>query len=139
MALQKIDIVEEFAIPVAELFRFMSEHENLNAVFAPAQVKRLRDGDAERNGVGSVRSLGALGQVALEETITGYIENELIEYRITKGGPLKSHHGVIRFYPFNEGSRLHYTITFEGKVPFVAEIMKPVLETTIRRGLKSVY
>lgn len=135
---QRIEIVQEFAMPVEQLFAYLSEHENLNSVFAPAKVKRLRNGDTSRNGVGSVRSVRVLIEPPLEETVTAFKENELIEYRITKGGPLRNHHGVMKFYPFNGGSRLHYVITFEGKLPLVGKIVKLGLENGIRKGLKAL-
>lgn len=138
MGQQRIEIVQEFALPVEKLFSYLSEHENLAAIFAPAKVTRVRNGDSSRNGVGSVRSLRILVGPPFEETVTAFKENELIEYRITKGGPLKNHHGVMKFYPFNGGSRLHYTIVFEGKLPVIASLIKPPLESSIRKGLKGI-
>lgn len=138
MAVQTIEIVQTFSLSQAELFAFLGEQENLGRIFWPAKVTRLRDGDVARNGVGTVRQLRLPGGPPFEETVTAYRENELIEYRITKGSPLKNHHGIMRFYPFESGSRLHYTITFEGKVPLVAALVRPLLELAIRRGLKAV-
>jgi len=138
MAQQRIEIVQEFSLPVEKLFSYLSEHENLAAIFAPAKVTRVRNGDTSRNGVGSVRSLRILVAPPFEETVTAFKENELIEYRITQGSPLKNHHGVMRFYPFNQGSRLHYTIVFEGKLPVIASLIKPGLDRAIRKGLKAI-
>lgn len=139
MSLQRIEIVKEFSVPVDKVFAYLGEHENLAAVFAPAKVKRISSGHDARNGVGSAREMKILVGPSFVETVTAYKENELIEYRITRGSPLKNHHGVMRFYPMqNGGSRLHYTIEFEGKVPLVARIIKPVLEQGIRRGLKGL-
>ena len=136
MSQQRIEIVQEFSQPVEQLFAYLSEHENLATLFAPAKVTRVRNGDTSRNGIGSVRSLRILLAPPFEETVTAFKENELIEYRITKGSPLKNHHGVMKFYPFNGGSRLHYTIVFEGQLPLVARLIKPALDRAIRKGLK---
>jgi len=138
MAQQRIEIVQEFALPVAELFAYLSEHENLASIFAPAKITRVRNGDTSRNGIGSVRSLRILLAPPFEETVTAFKENELVEYRITKGSPLKNHHGVMKFYEFGSGSRLHYTIVFEGKLPLIANVIKPGLEQAIRKGLKGI-
>jgi hypothetical protein len=139
VAQQRIEIVQEFpAIPVNRLFAWLGEHENLATIFAPAKIKRLKDGYEARNGVGSARELSILGGPPFVETVTAYTENELIEYRITQGSPLKNHHGVMRFYEFNGGSRLHYTITFEGKVPLLGNIVRVLLDRSIRKGLKKV-
>lgn len=140
MGQQRIEIVQEFSAPVDRLFAYLGEHENLAAIFAPAKIKRISDGQGVRNGVGSAREMRILVGPAFVETVTAYKENELIEYRITRGSPLKNHHGVMRFYPTaSGGSRLHYTIVFEGKFPLVASIIKPGLEMGIRRGLKGLH
>jgi uncharacterized protein YndB with AHSA1/START domain len=139
MAVQRIELVREFAMPVERLFAYLGEHENLAVVFAPAKVKRISDGHEARNGVGSAREMQILVGPTFVETVTAYKENELIEYRITRGSPLKNHRGVMKFYPMeNGGSRLHYVIEFEGKVPLVANIIRPVLEQGIRKGLRQV-
>lgn len=139
MGQQRIEIEQEFSVPVDRLFTYLGEHENLEAIFAPARITRISDGQGARNGVGSARQLRILGGPALVETVTAYKENELIEYRITKGSPLKNHHGVMHFYPMtNGGSRLHYTIVFEGKFPLIGALIKPALEMGIRRGLKGL-
>lgn len=136
MAQQRIEIVKEFAAPVERLFAHLGEHENLEAVFGLPKIKRISDGKGARNGVGSAREMRILAGPAFVETVTAYKENELIEYRITRGSPLKNHHGVMRFYPTaSGGSRLHYTIVFEGKFPLVGEIVRVGLDQGIRRGL----
>lgn len=139
MAQQRIEIVKEFAVPVERLFAYLGEHENLEVVFAPAKIKRISDGKDARNGVGSAREMKILVGPAFVETVTAYKENELIEYRITRGSPLKNHHGVMRFYATaTGGSRLHYTIVFEGKFPLVGEVLRFVLDQGIRRGLDNL-
>ena len=135
---QRIEIVQEFPIPVSRLFAYLGEHENLATIFAPAKIKRISNGHDARNGVGSAREMRILAGPSFVETVTAYKENELIEYRITRGSPLKNHHGVMRFYEFNGGSRLHYTITFEGKFPLVGPIVRAALDQGIRRGLKKL-
>jgi uncharacterized protein YndB with AHSA1/START domain len=139
VAQQRIEVVQEFSAPVEKVFAYLGEHENLEAIFAPAKIKRISSGQGARNGVGSAREMKILIGPSFVETVTAYKENELIEYTITRGSPLKNHHGVMRFYSTaNGGSRLHYTIIFEGKFPLVAALVKPALEMGIRRGLKKL-
>lgn len=139
MGQQRIDITQEFPIPVARVFAYLSEHENLQAIFKPAKIKRLTDGQGARNGVGSSRELRILVGPSFVETVTAYQENALVEYRITRGSPLKNHHGLMRFSSTpSGGTLLHYTIVFEGKFPLIAELVKPGLELAIRRGLKAL-
>lgn len=136
--MQRIDIHQDFPISVDNLFAYLGEHENLETIFHPTKIRRLSDGQGARNGVGSAREMRALGGPAFVETVTAYRENELIEYRITKGSPLKNHLGVMRFSATPTGSHLHYTIEFEGKLPLIAPLIRAVLERGIRKGLSKI-
>lgn len=136
MGQQRIEINQEFDIPVERVFAYLGEHENLARVFSPARVKRIRSGEGARNGVGSARELRILAGPPFVETVTAYKENELIEYRITHGSPLKNHRGTMRFSRTPQGTSLHYTVVFEGKLPLVGALIKPGLEMAMRRGLK---
>ena len=134
--MQRIDIRKTFPYSVEQLFEFLSEHKNLETIFAPARIRRVKDGEESTNGAGSVRELKILVAPAFEETVTAVIPNERIEYRITKGSPLKKHHGIMRFSATEEGgSQLHYTIEFDGKLPLVAPVVRFALDKAIRRGL----
>ncbi|MFZ5562356.1 MAG: SRPBCC family protein [Pseudomonadota bacterium] len=139
MGWRHIEIIKDFPIPVNRLFAFLGEHENLGVIFAPAKVRRISDGQGARNGVGSAREMRIGPGPAFVETVTDFKENEFIEYRITRGSPLKNHRGVMRFSAIPGGTRLHYTIEFEGRFPLVAELVKPVLEQGIRRGLNKIH
>ena len=57
MTQHRIDVLQEFSKPVEEIFSYLSDHNNLSKVFG-IPVKRIKDGDGEVNGVGSVRALG---------------------------------------------------------------------------------
>ena len=134
--MQRIDIRQDFACPVSTLFAFLSDHENLEQVFVPAKIRRVKEGEDSPNGLGSVRRMRILLAPPFEETVTAFVPDERIEYRITRGSPLRDHHGVMRFSATAEGgSHLHYTIEFAGKVPGVAPLVKVGLEQAIRRSL----
>lgn len=135
--MQRVHVVRDFPQPVEELFAFLSEQENLGPLFG-TKVKRLTDGtDGTRNGVGASRELRIAPLLPpFVETNVEVIPNELIRYRITKGGVLKNHEGVMRFSPSGEGSRLDYTIEFDGRLPGAATIAKGMLSRTIPRALR---
>ena len=136
--MQKIDINMEFRRPVGELFALLSDHEKLGPILG-ANVKRTRDGQGSLNGLGSVRTLSIGPLPGFDETVTAFEKDKLIEYKITRGSPLKNHKGVMQFYPSGAGgSRLHYTIEFDSKIPLVGPIIKTGLENAIRKGLKKL-
>jgi len=133
---QHISVEHDFPVPVDRLFAHLAEHENLGKLFAPAKVVRLRDGASNRNGAGSARSVKPGPLPAFVETVTDYRENELIEYRITKGGLLKNHLGQIRFFRLDAGSsRVAFNIVFEGKAPGVGSLFRLIISRGIRKGL----
>jgi hypothetical protein len=137
--MQKIVVEQDFTVPVERSFAFLSEHENLTALF-PAKIKRLKDGDdGTRNGVGSVRQLRIAILPPFEETKTKVVENELVEYRITKGSPLKGHEGRMTFTSLpNGGSHLKYEIQFGSKIPGLDVIVAKALTRDITKGLAKV-
>ena len=136
--MQYIDVKEEFPFSVEKLFSYIEVHENLGNLFSPMSVKTIKEGKTEKYGVGSVRNLSLNGLLPFEETVTECKRNELIEYKISKGSPLKNHHGIMRFSSTPSGSKIHYTIEFDSSIPFLALIVKLGLENGIKKGLKKL-
>ena len=138
MPVQKIDINMEFRRPVGELFALLRDHEKMGPILG-ANVKRTRDGKDSLNGLGSVRTLNIGPLPSFDETVTAFEKDKLVEYKITRGSPLKNHKGVMQFYPSGSGgSKLHYMIEFESKIPLLGPVVRAGLENSIRRGLKKL-
>ncbi len=134
--MQRVHVTQDFPQPVHELFAYLSEHENLGPLFG-AKIKRLSDGtDGTRNGAGASRELRIGPLPGFVETNTEVIPDQLIRYRITKGGVLRNHEGVMRFSPNGDGSRLDYTIDFDGKAPGIGPLVKSVLTRNISTALR---
>src|SRR3954468_809706 len=111
--MQRVHVSQDFPQPVDELFAYLSEQETREPLFG-AKIKRLSDGsDGTRNGAGASRELRVGPLPRFVETNDYLVLNELIRYRITKGGVLKNHEGVMRFSRRDGGSRLDYTIEFD--------------------------
>lgn len=135
--MQRIEIDQTYAKPVERVYAYLAEHENLGPIFG-AKISRVRDGDSSRNGAGSVRSLRVAVLPPFEETIVEARENELIRYRITKGSPLRGHHGEMHFTPQGTGTHLRYVIEFGAVVPGLDRAIKLGLERSMRAGLPKV-
>lgn len=139
MKLQHISITQDFPQPVAKIFNWLGDHNNLGQIFFPFKVVRIREGQDFLNGVGSVRRMTAFPLPPVEETVTVYLPEERIEYTVTSAlAPITDHLGVMRFEPHNGGTRLHYTIVFRGIVPGLGPVVKVALTQGIRRGLKKL-
>jgi uncharacterized protein YndB with AHSA1/START domain len=137
MRAHHVHVEHDFEQPVEPVFSYLAEHENLGVLF-PIKVERVRDGeDGERNGVGSCRRLSANGLMPFEETVTAFVPNERIVYRITKGSPLRGHEGVMTFTPTaSGGTHLDYRIRLSSPIPGLALVVKQALTRSIASGLK---
>ncbi|MCW2830098.1 MAG: hypothetical protein JWP31_790 [Aeromicrobium sp.] len=132
---QRVHVVHTYTSDPATVFAKLSEHENLGPVFG-AKIRRIRDGDDSRNGVGSTRSLKIGPLPAFEETTTVSEPDTLIEYKITKGSPLKGHWGRQVLTPTPDGgTTLDYTIGFDLPVPGAAGPVGKVLAKALHKGL----
>jgi uncharacterized protein YndB with AHSA1/START domain len=135
--MQRIEIDQDFSLPVERVYAYLAEHENMETLFG-AKIARVRDGEESRNGAGSVRQLRIGILPPFEETVTSAVPNESIEYEITKGSPLRNHHGTLTFSSTGTGSHLNYVIEFGAVLPGLDRVVKVGLERAIRKGLKSV-
>jgi len=138
MRAHHVHVERRFAKPPEAIFAHLAEHENLAELFG-AKITRLRDGDSERNGVGSVRELKIGPLPAFEETVTEFVVPERIVYRITKGSVLRGHVGVMTFAPIDGGgTELVYDIRLASPIPGVAAIVRPQLTRSIEAGLANL-
>ena len=104
-----------------------------------AKVRRLNDGtDGSRNGAGSAREMRVGPLPPWVETDLEVVPNELIRYRITKGGFLKDHEGVLRFTSRGDESHLDWTIRFDGKVPGVGPMVRAKLTRDVSRSMRKL-
>ena len=132
---QRVHVVHEFTSDPQTVFEKLSEHENLGPVFG-AKVTRVKDGDTSRNGAGSVRRLKIGILPAFEETTLKAEPNTLIEYAITKGGPLRGHWGRQELSPTpSGGTKLVYTIGFNAPLPGMAGVVAKQLTAGLAKGL----
>ena len=138
MATHTFEIKETFDIPRHKVFALFADHQRFGKLLG-APVKRIKDSDqANPNGLGSVRRIG-IGLIGLEETITSFEPDSLIEYTITSFSPIRNHLGRIRFEDTPEGhTRVRYRISFDDIVPFTGKLVSAALEMAIHRGIRKV-
>lgn len=140
MALTELRIQQSFKAPVETIFDILSDHAQFGDVIS-ADIKRIVDSDTDYvNGLGSVRRINVFPAPSFEETITEFVPNTLIEYRITKGSPLKNHKGTMKFTYDGKQTLLDYHIQFEPKypIPLLGTILKHALENAISKGLQKL-
>lgn len=137
MAKYNVEVAQEYGQPVEKVFQKLADHNQLGRILG-IPVKRVVDGKAEVNGVGSVRRMG-LWPVTVEETVVAVVPNQSIDYRISKGGaPLKNHSGGLTFSKTATGSRVVWKISFDSSLPIVGPVVQQVLTQGLRLGLKRI-
>jgi uncharacterized protein YndB with AHSA1/START domain len=133
----QILIDRSFKRPVHEVFGALADHNGMSQLFG-ARVKRVKDGQADLNGVGSVRHIGPPGRFGVQETVLGFVRDQRIHYRVTRGGaPMKNHNGQMQFESTNTGSRLRWQIDYD-MPPVIGSIVRTVLMRTLKRGLRKL-
>lgn len=138
MRAKQVHVTHDFAKPPERVFAYLSEHENLGPLFG-AKVKRLRDGDTDRNGVGSTRELKIGPLPPFVETVHEFVPGERVLYRITEGSPLKDHVGVMEFSPLpGGGTHFDYRIRIASAIPGLAPIVAAQLQRDISKALPEV-
>jgi uncharacterized protein YndB with AHSA1/START domain len=119
------------------VFNYFADHEKFAAIFG-GSCTRVKDGDDEPNGLGSVRRIGP-GPLSFDETIVVFDRPNAIHYAITRGGPLKNHLGRIHFLKTpGGGTRVDYVITFESKIPLLGGLVAKALKAAFLRGIPKV-
>jgi hypothetical protein len=132
----RLQIVEVLPIDAATLFGRVADHENLGKVLG-VPVRRSRDGEGELNGLGSVRTMG-LRPLDFDETITAFEPPRRIEYRITRGSPLRNHRANVVFSPNGASTEVTWTIEFETRPALLGAVVKRALGIGIRQGLRKL-
>lgn len=136
---QRVRFQREYEAPPRQVFALFADHERFGKLLgAPCKrIKNAPDGD-DPNGVGSVRRV-ANGPAAFEETVLVCEPPKLIEYTVTRGGPIKNHRGRIEFNTTaNNGTRVTYTIEFDPRVPLTATAINLMLNKVIGRAMNRV-
>jgi uncharacterized protein YndB with AHSA1/START domain len=137
MRRQHIEIRQRFNAPVEEIFRVLTDHESFGEVVG-ANIRRVVDSPGEnKNGVGSVRRISSFPVPAFEETVITYEPNQLMEYVVSRGSPIKNHTGRMQFSEEQGKTTLFYTIEFEPRMPFLflGSVIKQAVDKPIRRGI----
>jgi len=63
----------------------------------------------------------------------------LIEYRVTHGGPLKNHVGIMKFSELpGGGTHVDYRIRLASSIPGLAAVLKKVLTGGIVKGFTAL-
>jgi hypothetical protein len=138
MGKQRIEIEQSFNAPIETIFNILTDHESFGNVISTV-IKRVVDSsESNKNGVGSVRRISAFPFPSFEETVVTFKPYQLMEYKVSKGSPIKNHKGRMEFLDEGKKTRLFYTIEFDPKLLFAlfGTFLKGAIDKPIRNGIK---
>jgi hypothetical protein len=132
--MQMIRIRQWFRAAPENLFEHFGRHEALGELW-PGRFVRVRAGEDEADGLGSVREVRLPGW-RFREQIIDFRRPELIGYRIVSPVPLVTHHyGEMRFRPEGQGTLLDYRIALDARGPMTPVITR-MLEQALKPGIR---
>ncbi|MEN8211728.1 MAG: SRPBCC family protein [Thermodesulfobacteriota bacterium] len=136
MTMQHIEIIQIFNAPVGNIFNLLTDHESFGRIIK-TKIRRVVDSNNEnKNGKGSVRKVNVFPLPAFEESVITFDPNNVMEYVVSKGSPIKNHKGRMEFLSEHGKTRLIYTIDFEPKLPFffLGGVLKKAIEKPLKKG-----
>jgi uncharacterized membrane protein len=132
----QIRIDETLQASVQQAFSVLSDHNGLGRLMG-VPVKRIVDGATELNGLGSIRQIG-LPVLGIQETVTGFEAQRMIQYRITKGGfPMRNHQGAVFFESAGTGCRVRWEVDYD-MPPMLGNAITAVLNKVLRQAVLRV-
>lgn len=135
MSQHTITLKRVFPAPIDVVFSALADHEHFGSIWS-GQTSRIREGENEPNGRGSVRQIRQ-GWVRFEETTITHEPPHLIEYTITRGTPLKNHLGRIELSAGADGTHMNYVIRFECPIPFLGRKIAHDIERDFHSGIRA--
>ena len=136
MSLQHLVMDYTFACPPHVLFDRLTDHEGFGSLLGQT-IKRVKDGPADAlNGKGAVRRIHLAPGLSFEETVTAYEPPRLMEYRVSRGSPIKQHWGQLLVSPTEHGCRLVYRIDFAPRVPGTGKLLARLIQRPIENMLQ---
>ena len=135
---QRVEYNQYFAAPIEQVYAFMLDHDQFGRIW-PGAIRRIKDAPAgdNPNGLGSIREI-TIGPMKFEETITNCEPHSVIEYQVTRGGPIKNHLGRMEFSEKNGGTQLHYVIRFDGRIPCTGKLIARSLISDWNKGIQPI-
>lgn len=122
------------------VFDRLADHNRMGE-WLDADIRRTRDSTAAGegvNGTGSVRTLRILGMLDFDETIVKCDKPRTIEYEITRGSPLKNHHGAITLKHDGNVTQIDWDIRFDMDIPLAGHVVALLLNFAVGQGLKKL-
>ena len=119
-----------------QMWDALTTHEDMPKWFGPVRRVTLDPpGRHERNGLGAVRHIHALGPAVVEEVVEWDAPRRYV-YKLLRGAPIKNHRGEVNVESTPNGARATWRIEFDTVVPLSGLVLKPLMVRVARALLE---
>ena len=133
--MKTITITRTLKAPPERVFDIIADHANYKDFPGIRDSKLVREGKADKNGVGALREIDA-GKAWFQEEITAYDRPRRLDYLIVKSRPPLEHQGgSVRLEPDAAGCKVTWTTTVGVKIPLIGGLLDKLLVPQLERGL----
>lgn len=109
-------------VPVERVWPVLADHEGMSEWFPGVRVSLVREGDADRNGVGAVREVRGLG--VIREEVTAIEPGRRLAYRALSGIPLREYAGEVTLAPDGDATGVTWILSCAHRSPFVRYVLQ---------------
>ena len=122
-----IDVGTHIRAPIERVWELLSDQEAYTFAKVVNEATLLKEGRGEKDGVGAVVRVRALGAPVTWE-IVAFEPPARLEYRITKVLlPMRHEIGAVEFTTRGDGTDVRWTSSFEVPIPIVGRLIGPVI------------
>lgn len=119
------------------VFDTITDHRRYSDYTPVRRAELEREGNAEPNGEGAVRTLHLLGP-PLRERVIAYERPRLFSYELLSGLPVRDHVGTVTIDPDGSGSRMTYRVQTTPTIPLAGPVLVQGLKLSIGRLMAAV-
>lgn len=110
--------------PIGQVFEAVSDHERFLVASNGTRTKLLREGGAERNGLGCIREVRVGARAWYIEEITAWARPAYFEYMIRKASLPIHHEGSrLSFTEVNGGTDVQWSSRFSIPIPILGGLL----------------
>jgi carbon monoxide dehydrogenase subunit G len=130
------ELDEHIAAPIETVWAVLSDHRGYAAwAGVDSSVLECEGGD-DPDGVGAVRHLRK-GPISIREEVVAFERLRSFAYTVVGGPPVRDYLGVVTLSEAGSGTRVHWTVRFEPKIPLAGAIMRPIVRKVIAELLSA--
>jgi uncharacterized protein YndB with AHSA1/START domain len=127
------------AAPVERVWQALNDQDRMGEWIGFKPVTVIREGQRDRNGVGSERRMKGPGGTVVEQ-VTAVDPMRRIRYRVIEGAPFIFHRGEVHVRALEAGTEVVWRIGFRRRLPFTGgllrRLLQPKLQQMLDQGLK---